>query len=110
MADRALRRRLRDEQRSITYREAVRLGLRRPWTERQVAMAKAALKGALNDSTIRDALLAMGPQGGIWRQRLYDRKHARRHDFSWIRRCQERLRAWAERVLRETAELNGEGA
>lgn len=100
MADSALRRRLRDEQRPISYREAVRLGLRRPWTERQIAAARAVHDEPLLSFTRALPLLT----GGKWLGERAGTKVATRDKYG------TRLRAWAERVLAETAELNGEGA
>lgn len=112
MADAAIRRRCRDEQRAMTYREAVRLGLRRPWTEKQIEAARAGLR------VYELELKGASPWHSPWRGAEavivglcgYTKPEVRWRNFSVERdktRTWPRLRAWAERVLRETAELEG---
>lgn len=84
------------------YVEAVRAGIRRPWTPRQVLAAQIAVREGYDGAPFSETLpLLCGrtwdessiavkpPPGPLWN------------------RCRTRFQAWAQRVLRETAELEG---
>lgn len=95
----------------MTYREAVRLGLRRPWTEKQIEAARAGLR------EYEHALTTIAPWHAPWKaaeaaivklcgfRSKPERRWARFPAARDKERTWPRLRAWAERVLRETAEL-----
>lgn len=98
MADAALRRRCRDEQRAPSYRELVLMGVRRPWTERQIEAARVVVREFHRGKYGEPFTYALPVLCG------------RTWGMTVIPRCitgRNRLLSWAERVLRETAELEG---
>lgn len=109
--DQALRRRLRDEQRPMTYREAVLCGRRRPWTAKQLAAATEAarLKSAVDDCRYEPDMAC----GAVLCLLGHERGSAVRSHWLCIEpevdeeRTWPRIYAWATRVLAETAELEG---
>lgn len=131
-----MRRRQRDEQRAPTYRELVLSGARRPWTEAQVKAARHLSSTVTCATSEMEAWDACGEVGSIlchpkpkptakreprsWRawHQTYVRPAWQNFFESWfmgspsgggewMERVLPRLRAWAQRVIRETAELEG---
>lgn len=101
--DERTRRRLRDEQRPMTFREAVLCGRRRPWTARQIKAAQH-VEACRTGTDIQ----VLGVLGGA----VVFLGHGERDIPFWERpggvaECHRKLYAWATRVLAETAELEG---